>query len=191
MPRFCYLLQSRKNGRTEASNFRMLYMQFGELVLVIFNEFVSQFAKLNVVIFNNLTSVRWTDPRINETPLTPQHSLFRVERNFLLINDVRGTLNRRQLCDRCVIYSLAWHRTRCWIRCCAEVLNDDDVGLSALDGFTSVDSGETDVDAKWPFRIVTWLSSCRSVSICINQLSSCPYLQRQKTGIGTCRLSRQ
>jgi len=45
----------------------MLYMQFGELVLVIFNESVSQFTELNVVIFNNLTSVRRrrTDPRIN------------------------------------------------------------------------------------------------------------------------------
>ena len=40
----------------------MLYMQFGELVLVISNEFVSQFAELNVVIFSNLTSVRRTDP---------------------------------------------------------------------------------------------------------------------------------
>jgi len=40
-------------------------MQFGELVLVISKEFVSQFAELNVVIFNNLTSVRRTDPRIN------------------------------------------------------------------------------------------------------------------------------
>jgi len=40
----------------------MPYMQFGELVLVIFNEFVFQFAELNVVIFNNLTSVRRTDP---------------------------------------------------------------------------------------------------------------------------------
>jgi len=47
----------------------MFYMQFGELVLVISNEFVSQFAELNVVIFNNLTSVRRTDPRINDFPI--------------------------------------------------------------------------------------------------------------------------
>jgi len=47
---------------TEPSNFRMFYMLFGKLVLVIFNEFLSQFAELNVVIFNNLTSVRRTDP---------------------------------------------------------------------------------------------------------------------------------
>ena len=38
------------------------YMQFGKLVLVISNEFVSQFAELNVVIFSNLTSIRRTDP---------------------------------------------------------------------------------------------------------------------------------
>jgi len=43
--------------RTEPSSFCMLYMQFGELVLVISNEFVSQFTELNVVIFSNLTSV--------------------------------------------------------------------------------------------------------------------------------------
>jgi len=41
-------------------------MQFGELVLVIFNGFLSQFAELNVVIFNNLTSVRRAGPRIND-----------------------------------------------------------------------------------------------------------------------------
>jgi len=44
--------------RTEPSSFCMPYMQFGELVLVIFNEFVSQFTELNVVIFSNLISVR-------------------------------------------------------------------------------------------------------------------------------------
>jgi len=46
----------------------MFYMQFGELVIVNFNEFLSQFAELNVVIFNNLMSVRQTDPRINVNP---------------------------------------------------------------------------------------------------------------------------
>jgi len=52
VPAFCLLL-TRKDGQTEAVNFRMLYMQFDKLVLVIFKEFVrrtecSNFQQLNV-----------------------------------------------------------------------------------------------------------------------------------------------
>ena len=60
----------------------MFYMQFDELVLAIFSEFLSQFAELNVVIFNNLTSVRRTDPRINVTQLHVVHS---AEKDQLLV----------------------------------------------------------------------------------------------------------
>ena len=41
------------------------FCTFLELILVIFNEFISEVAELNVVIFHNLTSVRWTEPTIN------------------------------------------------------------------------------------------------------------------------------
>jgi len=65
-------------------------MQFGELVLVIFNEFLSQFAELNVVIFNNLTSVRRTDPSAY-----PVRDTVRVRVSILGVRDSFSILSLR------------------------------------------------------------------------------------------------